>query len=175
MSNLTYDAQKELLFYIADRLPRLQGLAFDATGNGGYLAEAAAERYGTEMVEQVMLNDKWYMEWMPKLRAEFEDFNLQIPRHQDIQDDLNQIQMIRGIPKIDKGSTKGTDGRQRHGDSAVALAMAIRASWMDGGVIEFTPLSAKAGTWHQNEKSEQDFMRPDHSGDFQQSYDIGAY
>ena len=175
MSNLTYDAQKELLFYIGDRLPRLQGLAFDATGNGGYLAEAAAEHYGTEMVEQVMLTDKWYMEWMPKLKAEFEDGNLQIPRHQDIQDDLNQIQTIRGIPKIDKGSTKGTDGRQRHGDTAVALAMAIRASWMDGGVIEFTPLNAKTGTWHQSEKNEQDFMRPDHSGDFQQSYDTGAY
>jgi phage FluMu gp28-like protein len=175
MSNLTYDAQKEILFYIGDRLPRLQGMAFDATGNGGYLAEAAAERYGTEMVEQVMLTDKWYMEWMPKLKAEFEDFNLDIPRHQDIQDDLNQIQTIRGIPKIDKGSTKGSDGRQRHGDTAVAIAMAIRASWMDGGVIEFTQLAQKAGTWHQAEKTFKDQMRPDHSGDYQQNYDQGAY
>ena len=152
--NLTYEAQKEIMFYICDRLPRMVGLAFDATGNGGFLAEAAAERYGTEMVEQVMLTDKWYMEWMPKLKAEFEDFNLDIPRHQDIQDDLNQIQTIRGIPKIDKGSTKGSDGRQRHGDTAVAIAMAIRASWMDGGVIEFTQLAQKAGTWHQAEKTD---------------------
>ncbi|MDO6488242.1 hypothetical protein Q4503_11055 [Colwellia sp. 6_MG-2023] len=175
MSNLTYDAQKKLLFYIGDRLPRLQGMAFDATGNGGYLAEAAAERYGTDMVEQVMLNDKWYMEWMPKLKAEFEDFNLQIPRHQDIQDDMAQIKMSNGIPKIDKGSTKGTDGRQRHGDAAVGFAMAIRASWMDGGVIEFTDLPAKAGTFHEKEKTSNDYMRPDHSGDNQMQHNKGAY
>jgi len=163
------------LFYIGDRLPRLQGMAFDATGNGGYLAEAAAERYGTDMVEQVMLNDKWYMEWMPKLKAEFEDFNLQIPRHQDIQDDMAQIKMSNGIPKIDKGSTKGTDGRQRHGDAAVGFAMAIRASWMDGGVIEFTDLPAKAGTFHEKEKTSNDYMRPDHSGDYQMQHNKGAY
>ena len=143
MSHLTYDAQKEILFYLCDRLPRLQGLAFDATGNGGYLAEAAAERYGVDMVEQVMLNDRWYMEWMPKLKVEFEDFNLEIPRHQDIQDDMAQIQVINGIPKINKGSSKGTDGRQRHGDFAVGLAMAVRASWMEGAPIEFTPLPNK--------------------------------
>jgi phage FluMu gp28-like protein len=143
MSNLTYDAQREILFYLCDRLPRLQGLAFDATGNGGYLAEAAALRYGTDMVEQIMLSDRWYMEWMPKLKAEFEDQNLEIPRHQDVQDDMGQIKVINGIPKIDKGSTKGTDGRQRHGDVAVGLAMAVRASWMEGGVIEYTPLPPK--------------------------------
>jgi phage FluMu gp28-like protein len=157
MSHLTYDAQKELLFYLCDRLPRLQGLAFDATGNGGYLAEAAAEHYGVEMVEQIMLNDKWYMEWMPKLKAEFEDFNLQIPRHQDIKDDMAQIKVINGIPKIDKGSTKGTDGRQRHGDTAVGFAMAIRASWMDGGVIEFTALPDK----HSEDEDDDDF--PDYA------------
>jgi phage FluMu gp28-like protein len=162
LSHLTYDAQKELMFYICDNLPRLQGLAFDATGNGGYLAEAAAERYGTTMVEQVMLNEKWYMEWMPKFKAEFEDFNLEIPRHQDIQDDMSQIKVINGVPKIDKGSTKGTDGRQRHGDFAVSGAMAIRASWMEGGVIEFTALPPK--------HSEQD----DEDDDFP-SYEQGAW
>jgi len=155
MSNLTYDAQKEVLFYLCDRLPRLQGLAFDATGNGGYLAEAAAEHFGTEMVEQVMLNERWYMEWMPKLKAEFEDFNIQIPRHQDIQDDLAQIKMANGVPKIDKGSTKGTDGRQRHGDTAVAFVMAIRASWMEGGIIEFTELPNKNSSF--DEDGDDDF------------------
>jgi phage FluMu gp28-like protein len=154
MSHLTYDAQREVLFHLCDRLPRLQGLAFDATGNGGYLAEAAAERYGVDMVEQVMLNDRWYMEWMPKLKAEFEDFNLQIPRHQDIQDDMAQIKVTNGIPKIDKGSTKGTDGRQRHGDTAVGFAMAIRASWMEGAPIEFTPLPNKRDSFEGRDDSD---------------------
>ncbi|GLX86362.1 Mu-like prophage FluMu protein gp28 [Thalassotalea loyana] len=157
MSHLTYDTQKALMFYICDNLPRLQGLAFDATGNGGYLAEAAAERYGTEMVEQVMLNDRWYIEWMPKLKAEFEDFNLTIPRHQDIIDDISQIKVVNGVPKIDKGSTKGTDGRQRHGDTAVAFAMAVRASWMEGGVIEFTELPGKRRDLDEDEYEDDDY------------------
>ncbi|MGV8769835.1 hypothetical protein ACV35W_35135, partial [Pseudomonas aeruginosa] len=41
LRNLTYGAQEQIMFYICDRLPRLTGLAFDATGNGGYLAEQA--------------------------------------------------------------------------------------------------------------------------------------
>jgi len=157
MSHFTYDAQKEILFYLCDRLPRLQGLAFDATGNGGYLAEAAAEKYGEEMVDQVMLSDRWYMEWMPKLKAEFEDFNLQIPRHQDIQDDLAQIKMHNGIPKIDKGSSKGSDGRQRHGDSAVGFVMAIRASWMEGAPIEFMELPSKKSSFDEDSDDDNDF------------------
>ncbi|WP_462171099.1 terminase large subunit domain-containing protein [Pseudoalteromonas xiamenensis] len=143
LTNLTYDAQRYIMLYLTQRLPRLQGLAFDATGNGGYLAEAAALHYGTEMVEQVMLNDNWYREWMPKLKAEFEDQNILIPKHQDILGDMQKISVRNGTPKIDKGAEKGTDGRQRHGDFAVGLAMANRASWMDGSAIEFTPLPGR--------------------------------
>ena len=66
---------------------------------------------------------------MPKLKAEFEDGNLTIPRHADVQDDLGKIQVINGIPKIDKGRSlskhAGQGGQQRHGDFAVALAMAV--------------------------------------------------
>lgn len=175
MSNLTYDAQKALMIYICDNLPRLQGMAFDATGNGGYLAEAAAERYGTEMVEQVMLNDRWYIEWMPKLKAEFEDFTIEIPKHQDVQDDLGQIKVINGVPKIDKGKTKSEDGRQRHGDSAVAIAMAIRATYMEGGVIEFTALPTEQSQFDDRSHQTTNAMRPDHSDDFSYSYETGLY
>ncbi len=143
LRNLTYDAQRQVLFYLLDRLPRKRGMAFDATGNGGYLAEAAALRYGTEMVDQVSLNDPWYREWMPKLKAQFESRNIDIPRHEDIKSDLCQIQVVNGVPKIDKGKTKGEDGKQRHGDFAVALAMAERASWMEGSAIEFTAIPDK--------------------------------
>lgn len=143
LTNLTYDMQRYVMLYVTKQLPRLQGLAFDATGNGGYLAEAAALHFGTDMVEQVMLNDPWYREWMPKLKAEFEDRNIAIPKHQDILDDLQMITVRNGTPKIDKGSSKGTDGRQRHGDFAVGLAMAVRAAWMQGSAIEFTPLPDK--------------------------------
>lgn len=147
LSHLTYDQQKQIMFFIMDRLPRLCGAAFDATGNGGYLAEAAALRYGTDSVDQVHLSQNWYGEWMPKLKAEFESHNLQLPRHQSVMDDLLQIKVINGVPQIDKGRQKDLESKsgkgKRHGDFAVSLAMAIRASWMDGGVIEFTALPGK--------------------------------
>lgn len=42
-----------------------------------------------------------------------------------------------GVPQIDKGRTKDTDGKhRRHGDSAVALCMAVRASFMNGFTID---------------------------------------
>ncbi|MDF5922557.1 hypothetical protein P4133_34900 [Pseudomonas aeruginosa] len=69
LRNLTYEAQRDIMFFICDRLPRVVGMAFDATGNGGYLAEQAALRYGPAVVEQVSLNLAWYAEWMPKLKG----------------------------------------------------------------------------------------------------------
>ncbi|MCT6700910.1 terminase large subunit domain-containing protein [Rheinheimera sp. 4Y26] len=142
ISNGTYEAQRQILMFILERLPRFTASAFDSTGNGGYLAESARLKFGTEMVDCVMLSQAWYREWMPKLKAEFDDGFIEIPRHQDIIDDLCKIQMRNGVPQIEKGSGKGSDGQQRHGDFAVALAMAVRASWMEGGEIDFTSITA---------------------------------
>ncbi|EGR0523760.1 hypothetical protein VO418_001685 [Vibrio cholerae] len=143
IKNAPYEVQRQVMEYIMSRLPRFRAAAFDATGNGGYLAEAAALKYGTDIVERVDLSQKWYAEWMPKLKAEFDDFNLTLPRHQSVLDDLSSIKVVNGIPQVDKGRTKdvgGKKGDKRHGDIAVGLAMAIRASWMTGSAIEFTAL-----------------------------------
>ncbi|HBP5008518.1 TPA: hypothetical protein L5632_006152 [Pseudomonas aeruginosa] len=144
LRNLTYEAQRDIMHFICDRLPRLSGLAFDATGNGGYLAEQAALKYGAGMVDQVQLNLAWYATWMPKLKGEFEAFNLEIPRHQTELDDLLSIKVEKGIPVIDKGRTKDLESAsgkgKRHGDAAISLVMAVRASYMEGGEIAFTAL-----------------------------------
>lgn len=144
LRSLTYEQQRQVVFFILDRLPRFQSAAFDATGNGGYLAEVTALKYGVSVVEQVQLNQAWYATWMPKLKGEFESFNLELPRHQSVMDDLLSIKVVQGIPLIDKGRQKdleATDSKsKRHGDFAVALAMAVRASWMDVAPIEFESL-----------------------------------
>lgn len=163
LRNLTYEQQRQVMFFILTRLPRFTGAAFDATGNGGYLAEQAALRYGVGMVDQVHLNQGWYAEWMPKLKGEFESFSLELPRFQTVLDDLLHIKVVNGIPQIDKGRQKdlesnGSKGK-RHGDFAVALAMAVRASWMEGGTIEFTPLPGK----HDSERND-DYHRYERGG-----------
>lgn len=147
LRNLTFNQQCQVMKFICDRLPGFCGAAFDATGNGAYLAEQAALKYGTGMVQQVKLNLPWYAEWMPKLKGEFEAFNIEIPRHQNILDDLLSVKLEAGIPVIDKGrkvDLESASGKgKRHGDFAVALAMAVCASWTDGGPIEATILAGR--------------------------------
>ncbi|HEJ6187103.1 TPA: hypothetical protein SL832_005160 [Pseudomonas aeruginosa] len=167
LRNLTYGAQEQIMFYICDRLPRLTGLAFDATGNGGYLAEQAALKYGSTMVDQVALSLAWYGEWMPKLKGEFEAFNLQLPRHQTTLDDLLSIKVEKGVPVIDKGRTKDLQAQdskaKRHGDSAVSLAMAVRASFMEGGAIEFTALPRHSRGFDNVDDNDTDLTLPEPS------------
>lgn len=167
LRNLTYGAQEQIMFYICDRLPRLTGLAFDATGNGGYLAEQAALKYGSTMVDQVALSLAWYGEWMPKLKGEFEAFNLQLPRHQTTLDDLLSIKVEKGIPTIDKGRTKDLESTsskaKRHGDSAISLAMAVRASFMQGGIIEATMLPRHSRGFDNVANEDDDIQLPEPS------------
>ncbi|EKA8003528.1 hypothetical protein OMG64_003492 [Salmonella enterica] len=140
LRNMPYEQQKHIMLYILERIARLIGAAFDATGNGGFLAEAALERFGPELVDCVMLSAKWYGEWMPKLKAEFEDQNIFVARHQTTLDDLRHIKVTNGIPQIDKGRTRDENataaGSRRHGDFAVALCMANRAAYLDGFVLD---------------------------------------
>ncbi|EBG0124384.1 hypothetical protein FIF56_12785 [Salmonella enterica subsp. enterica] len=140
LRNTPYQQQRQIMLYILERVTRLIGAAFDATGNGDFLAEAALERFGPEMVDSVQLSAKWYGEWMPKLKAEFEDQNIFVARHQTTLDDLRHIKVVAGTPQIDKGRTKDENataaGSRRHGDFAVSLCMANRASYMDGFVLD---------------------------------------
>ncbi len=72
LRNIPFRQQEQILFYIADRLPRFIGGAMDARGNGQYLAETARQRYGAR-IAQVMLSVEWYREQMPRFKAAFED------------------------------------------------------------------------------------------------------
>ncbi|MGR6980820.1 terminase large subunit domain-containing protein [Testudinibacter sp. P27/CKL/0425] len=144
--NCTYNQQRTLMLHCLKSLPRFIGAAFDATGNGGFLAEAARLRYGEGMIDSVMLNDNWYREWMPKYKALFEDGYIKIPKDEDIITDQGHIKVINGVPKIDKGRDNDKSGAKRHGDSAVAYCMAVRASYMTGGEIDYIPLPPKHST-----------------------------
>lgn len=153
LRNVPYECQKQIMLFILHKLPRFRGAAFDATGNGGYLAEVAALRFGTETVDCVHLSQTWYREWMPKVKAAFEENTIKLPKDQNIFDDLGHIHVINGVPMIDKGRTTEKDAKagkmdkKRHGDAAVAVAMLVRASNMEGGEIDFTPLPDKNDRW----------------------------
>ncbi|EAX1654849.1 hypothetical protein ACV30_11915, partial [Salmonella enterica] len=169
LRNMTYDQQRQIMLFILAHLPRFIGAAFDATGNGGYLAEAARLIYGPDMVDCVNLSQNWYQEWMPKLKGEFEAFSLTIARHQTTLDDLLQIKVVNGVPQIDKGRTKDTDGKhRRHGDSAVALCMAVRASFMNGFTIDEDSVQAIPP------RNRDDYNEDDHDDEYH-SFERGGW
>ncbi|OQY20089.1 MAG: hypothetical protein B6I36_02270 [Desulfobacteraceae bacterium 4572_35.1] len=139
LKNIPFAQQRQIIFYILHRLPRLRSAAMDARGNGQQLAEEAADEFGHDLVQQVMLSDKWYSENLPLFKAAFEDAMIEIPKHDEVARDLRAIKMINGVPKLGKAKTNEKGQEQRHGDSAIALAMLWFASQQE--VIDTTVLS----------------------------------
>jgi len=139
LRNVPFKQQEQTLNYVVDRLPRLLAGALDARGNGQYLAEQTAYRYGAGRVEAVMLSQRWYLDNMPKLKAAFEDALIELPRDLDVLSDLRALQVIKGIPKLP--DTKTDPNKSRHGDAAIAIALAIYAAQME--VEEFAYQAVK--------------------------------
>lgn len=127
MSRMPYDQQEEIAAYIVRALPRWCGGAHDAGGNGGWLAERMAQRFGASRILQIQLSQRWYSDNMPRLRAAIEDGSTTTPEDADILGDLRSIKVEGGVPKPDAVEAIGADGEKRHGDSAVALCLALHA------------------------------------------------
>lgn len=138
LRNIPFQQQEQIVYFILDHLPRFRFGAFDARGNGQYLAERAMQRYGADRIAQVMITEQWYRDAMPPYKAAFEDRTITDARDADLIEDHRAVKMIRGVAKVPEGRQKGKDDKKRHGDSAIAGAMAwyaTRAEW--GGEIEF--------------------------------------
>ncbi|MCY1550766.1 hypothetical protein D9M68_870410 [compost metagenome] len=129
LRNVPFRQQEQVAFYLLDRLPRFTGGAFDARGNGQSIAEFAMQRYGAVRIAQVMPTEAWYREHMPPVKAALEDGNLvDLPKDADTLNDLRAVQVVRGVPRVPDERTKGEDKGKRHGDVAVAVALAYYAS-----------------------------------------------
>ena len=166
LRNVPFRQQEQIVFWLTDRLPRLNYGAFDARGNGQYLAEATMQRYGANSIGQIMLTQNWYLDHMPRLKAAFEDGTLaSIPKDRDILDDLRAITVIKGIPRLPEGKTKTGQGQQRHGDAAVALCLAWFAATQGGGLIEYLEVPLRSEQADQPRGG--NFMRPPPDTDYQ--------
>jgi phage FluMu gp28-like protein len=144
LRNVPFDQQREIVFYVADRLPRLSAGALDRTGNGAFLAEVVMQRYGAHRIEGIHLTEGWYRDHMPKLKAAFEDDTFAIPADAEVVDDFRALEMVRGVARVPdrrsvaKGEDKDKAGAQRHGDAAIAGALAIYAAGRDVGDTRHT-------------------------------------
>lgn len=140
MRNVPHMQQAQALKFICSSLPRFSGGAIDATGSGSYLAEAAVEEYGS-IIEPVSITESWYRDLMPKYKAAFEDRTIRIPKSDDLLQDHRAFRLERGVPRL----PAKTDQRgQRHGDAAIALALAVQAATADTAPIEFFSAGPRA-------------------------------
>lgn len=129
--NMPHEQQKQILFYVIDKLPRFRFAALDAGGNGSYVAEVTWQRYGESMVEKVMFSLSWYRDNMPKLKSVMEDNSLTLPQNNDILADFKALKVIKGVPSIPNLRTKDESGNKRHGDGVIACALAVYAMKKD--------------------------------------------
>jgi len=158
LRNIPFEQQRQILFYLLDRLPRFSGAAMDARGNGQYLAEVAMQRYGSTLIAQVMLSQDWYREHMPPFKAAIEDRTVNAPKDADVMTDLRSIKSERGVAKVpDSARTRGSDGSMRHGDTAIALVLAIFATRM----IEAVPMEFQSAGARQTYQQQDQYRGPD--------------
>ncbi|TPQ53032.1 hypothetical protein C2U72_00105, partial [Prosthecomicrobium hirschii] len=90
--NGPFDQQREILFYVGDGLPRFAGGKLDATGNGAYLAEVAAQKWGASRIEEVKLSVEWYATHMPPYIDAIADRTAVLPMDEDVIADHQALQ-----------------------------------------------------------------------------------
>lgn len=143
LRNIPFDCQQIILHYVLDELPLFHHIKMDARGNGQQLAEATMQEFGEHKVECVMLSAGWYAEHFPRYRTAYEDRTIVIAQSEDIIADHRMVQLVNGSPRMSDKKNKGSDGKQRHGDTAVAGCLAWAAT------LDDTP--APAGATHEHD------------------------
>lgn len=132
-----FDVQQWILFAVLDLLPQWMA-KLDARGNGQSHAEATAQKYGLERVECVMFTAGWYALHFPKYRAALEDRTFILAGGENVVADHRLVVLKAGFPGMSSDHVKGTDGENRHGDSAVAGVLAHAAAETEFEKIEYT-------------------------------------
>lgn len=129
LGNVPFEQQRQILFYVVDRLPNLSAGALDATGNGAFLAEVAMQRYGNSVIKCVELSERWYHEHLPPFKASFEDERIEVLNDLDHLLDLCAFKVLNGVPKLPKTKSQSkSGGPPRHGDAGIAYLLAHFAS-----------------------------------------------
>lgn len=165
MRGVPFAEQKAVARLIMKAVPRLVGAAVDATGMGMNLAEDLGREFGLReeeggagLVWAVKLSATWYNENMPPLHAAFTDDAIALTKDAEHAVDLRLVKVIRGIPSIPPERV-GEAGKKRHGDYAVALALAYFASRMQWREYAYRPAALPGNRFDERASSESGEMR----------------
>lgn len=125
---------------------RLVGAAFDATGMGWTVAEDMGRIFGlwhatdnpSGLIRAIKFTQDWYRVEMPPLKVAFEDAAILLAKFAEHLSDLRLVKVIRGIPMVPP-TRVGETGKKRHGDFAIALALAWFASRLQWHEYDYKP------------------------------------
>jgi phage FluMu gp28-like protein len=155
------------LFYVVKRLAAFRGGAHDATGNGGYSGRScrAGIRRGAHPPDhaQRWLVHRQHAALQSALRRQ-DDHDA--GRHRCARR-LARREEIKSVPKVPEDArTTGADGKQRHGDAAIACVLATYAVEMiDAGEIAFhsqcRSTRAASTMWAQGETTDDELHVPE--------------
>ncbi len=145
--------QKEITGKVLEKVrARLVGAAFDATGMGWTVAEDMGRKFGLRedheegagLVMALKFSEDWYRIHMPPLKTAFEDDAIAIAKDAEHLSDLRAVKLVRGIPRV-PAVREGETGKKRHGDYAIALALAHWASRMRWSEYSYRSASTDSG------------------------------
>lgn len=146
MRNVPFEMQRDVIFYIGDRLPRFGHAAFDAGGNGAYIAEVCRQKWG-ERVSEIKLSQAWYGANSPAYIEAIGDRSVTLAADEDIVRDHQALQYVGGIVRVpDDMRYKGEDGLTRHGDTAIAGILAWYASRQAAAEYGYQPVTGAAAS-----------------------------
>lgn len=120
LRKVPFDCQKLITRWLLLNLPLMHHAKFDARGNGQSHAEAALQLIGPQRVECVQLTGGWYDTWYPRYHQAFEDGDIETFGDEDWIADHRSVVLVKGSPRMSDARTKGSDGGDRHGDTAVS-------------------------------------------------------
>ena len=147
LRNAPFEVQRDVLFYVVDRLPRFSGGGLDANGNGAYLAEVASQRYGAERIVEIKATPDWYRRNSTAYVEAFGDGTVVLPADADVVRDHQALAYVGGVIKVpDDMRYKGEDGAERHGDTAIAGVNFWHATTLDPAEYGYETLHDAEGS-----------------------------
>ncbi len=120
----------------------------DGGGPGGPLAEHILRELGDRVAETTHTGIPWYQKWMPEFRKLIEGRALAIPDDPFVLDDIGQIRLIDGVPRVPRKnkrvpSTGKGKARFRHADAAVSLCLLTQAAHRVANTGNYSSTRAK--------------------------------
>lgn len=123
--------QTQVLDFILERLVNFKAAAMDTAGAGIEVADRASDRWKSKIYRVGMSEAKggvggWASVWpkaLPAYREALQNRTVRLPRDLDVRNDHRMFTIKKGMPGLPDGSVKGSDGKPRHGDAAVACML----------------------------------------------------